>query len=324
MKVNNFIVAGMLSGLMFYCGSGSANSEFQQWMQQQSRGVDAQKKEFQEYKDKRDKEFTAFLKAHWKAVDIVKGEVRDDEPKPVVLPVAPPMPAPGPEPVKSADKPVLVTVPEPEPVKQPAPMPVVAIPKGRPLTVDLYGRRLTLYYDAALRKRLGSNINKEAVSDYWSALSRTEYEGLLKQLAEHKKSLQLNDWAYASLVHKAAVSINNNRRNEGALLSWFLLAKSGYKARVAFTRASVYLLVPSKHEMFEVSYFTFSGVRYYSVEFDGNRHDLGQVYTYDGEYPDATRAFDMSVTPVVASNDKDERRNLSFEFAGHNNNIEAI
>lgn len=321
MKINSLVLVCLFQGLMFYSVSSSANSEFQQWMQQQSQGVEAQKKEFQEYKDKRDKEFTAFLKAHWKAVDIVKGEVRDDEPKPVVMPVAPPMSAPAPESVKPADKPVVVTVPEPEAVKQPAPVPVVAIPKGRPLTVDLYGRSLTFYYDPALRKRLGSNINKEAVSDYWSALSRTEYESLLKQLAEHKLSLQLNDWAYASLIHKLAVSINNNHRNEGALLSWFLLAKTGYKARIAFTRASVYLLVPSKHEMFEVSYFTFGGVRYYSVEFDGNKHNLGQVYTYDGEYPDATKAFDMSVTPVVASSDKDERRHLSFEFEGKKYNI---
>ena len=320
MEIKNILVAFLFSGLMFFCISGNASSEFQQWMQQQSQGVVAQKKEFQEYRDKRDKEFTAFLKAHWIAVDIVKGEVRDEEPKPDVMPVAKIRPTPGAVPDTPPEKPVIVTVPEPEPIKKPTPAPV-AVSKGRPVDVDFYGRQIRFYYDAALKQRLSSNINKNKVSDYWSALSRTDYDGLLKQLSEQRKSLQLNDWAYASLIHRLAASINNNRRNESALLSWFLLAKSGYKARIAFDTTSIYLLVPSKHEMFEVSYFTFSGIRYYAVEFDGNRQKLGQVYTYDGEYPDAMKDFDMHVTSVVASNDKDEHRHLSFDFEGKKYNI---
>jgi hypothetical protein len=312
MKIKDIIITGLFPGLVFYCVVADANNEFQQWMQQQSQGVAAQKKEFQEYKDKRDKEFTAFLKAHWKAIDIVKGEVRDEQPKPDVMPVAPL----SPKPIAPVEKPVVVVVPKPEPVKQPVPAPAV-ITKGRSLNIDFYGRQLQFNYDPALKKELISKINKESVSDYWAVLSRTEYEDLLQQLSEQKKSLQLNDWAYASLIHKLTLSINNNRRNEGALLSWFLLAKSGYRARIAFNDVSIYLLVPSKHEMFEVSYFTFGGIRYYAVEFDGHRQRPGQVYTYDGEYPDATKDFDMHVTSVVASNDKDEHRHLSFEFEGN-------
>ena len=53
------------------------NGEFEQWMQQQSQGVQTQKKEFQEYKDKRDKEFTAFLKANWKAAKETNKQITD-------------------------------------------------------------------------------------------------------------------------------------------------------------------------------------------------------------------------------------------------------
>lgn len=319
MNAKKFNRICLFSGLMLFCISAGANSEFQQWMQQQSQGVAAQKKEFQEYKDKRDKEFTDFLKAHWKAVDIVKGDVRDEAPKPDVMPVASPPPAP-PAPV---EKPVVVTVPKPVVTKEPVMAPLVVAPKGRPITIDFFGKPVRFYYDTGLKKRLASNINKNAVSDYWSVLSRADYEDLLKQLDAQKKSLQLNDWAYASLIHKLAAGINNNRRNESALLSWFLLAKSGYRARIAYNSNTVYLLVPSQQEMFEVSYFTFGGTRYYAVEFDGNKQKLGQVYTYDGEYPDTTKDFDMRVTPVVASNDKDERRHLSFTFEGKKYNIDV-
>jgi len=319
MNVKKITVTYLFSGLMIFCLPAGANSEFQQWMQQQSQGVAAQKKEFQEYKDKRDKEFTDFLKSQWKAVDVVKGEVRDEAPKPDVMPVAPLEP----ELQAPVEKPVVVTVPKPVITKEPIVTPLVVTPRGKPLTVDFFGRQVRFYYDAGLKQRLGSGINKNTVSDYWSALSKTDYEDLLKQLAAQKKSLQLNDWAYAALIHELAMAINNNHRNESALLSWFLLAKSGYRARIAYDNNSIYLLVPSQQEMFEVVYFTFSGIRYYAVNFGGNKEKPGQVYTYDGEYPDTTKDFDMRVTSVVASNDKDERRHLSFDFEGKKYNIEV-
>jgi len=324
MNTKSRVISWAGFSLLFLSVACDAGNEFQQWMQQQAAGVDAQKKEFQEYKDKRDKEFTAFLKANWIAVDIVKGEVLDEEPKPDVMPVAPMEP-----PVSILQKPeqqlppVIIMVPEPEVIVKPVPAPVVGVVKGSQLKIDFYGKQILFYYDARLGNRLNARIDKEVISDYWSALSRTDYESLLTQLDAQKKSLQLNDWAYASLIHKLAAGINNNRRNESALLSWFLLAKSGYKARVAYNDTSVFLLVPSKHEMFEVSYFTFSGNRYYAVEFDGDKQQLGQVYTYDGDYPEAMKDFDMQLTASVASSDQPEHRHLSFQFEGKTYNIDV-
>ena len=117
MKMKTLFSTCLSFGLVLNTIPGSANDDFQQWMRQQSQGVVAQKKEFQEYKDKRDKEFTAFLKAHWTAVDIVKGEVRDEAPKPEVMPVAPPMPVSS----KPVAPPAVVSIPEPEVIKQAKP-----------------------------------------------------------------------------------------------------------------------------------------------------------------------------------------------------------
>jgi len=322
MSINKLIKANILLSVFVLSAPSIANDDFKQWMQQQSAGVQAEKQEFQEYKDKRDKEFTAFLKAQWKPVDIVKGEIRDEEPKPVVMPVAPPAPA---KPVvKQPDvKPVVVILPEPVVIKKPTPAPIISKPKGKQISVDFYGKPVQFFYDGQLKQGLSRTINKDAVSDYWSKLSRADYEQVTKQLAEQRKSLQLNDWAYAYLINRLSLKINNNRKNEAALLSWFLLAKTGYKARIAYNDASVFLLVPSKQELFEMPYFTFSGKRFYAVRFEGAQQKLGQVFTYDGEYPGTVNDFDMRVTPVVASNDYSERRHLSFAFQGKKYNIEV-
>lgn len=330
MKVNKFIFSCLSLSLFLYGTSPGASSDFQQWLQQQTHGVQSQKDEFQAYKDKRDKEFTLFLKSQWKAVDLVEGVARDKEPKPDVLPVAPVQPVtqiPRPE-IQSVQppevKPAVIVIPKPVVIAKPVPAPTVVKPKGKSIGVDFYGKQLHFIYDGRLKQGIRSRINKETVSNYWSTLSQADYDDLLKQLASQKQSLQLNDWAFASLVNKLAAAINRNKKNETALLSWFVLAKSGYKARIAYNDASVYLLVPSKHEMFEVSYFTFGGKRYYAIAFDGRKQKLGQVYTYDGEYPGTTKDFDMQVSSVVASADSAERRLLSFNFDGTQYDIEVM
>ena len=299
-----------------------ANQDFQQWMQQQAQGVQQQKKEFREYRDKRDREFTAFLKMHWKAIEIVKGEKLDEAPKPDVMPVAPPLSGHQPEKKPAATKPVAIK-PPPVVVNIPEPALVPAKPQGQPVDINFFGRQLRFYVDRQMQRRLSGGINKDTVADYWSALSRTDYEDLLDQLKAQNESLQLTDWAYAAMVHELAMAVNHNRRNESALLSWFLLAKTGYRARVAYDSQRIYLLVPSRQELFEVPYFTFGGKRFYAVAFDGNHQQPGQVFTYDGEYPGTPESLDMKVTPLVAASNREERRHLSFRFEGRQYNIDA-
>jgi hypothetical protein len=75
--------------------------------------------------------------------------------------------------------------------------------------------------------------------------------------------------------------------------------------------------------MFDVPYFTFAEKRYYTVSFDGKKQKPGQVYTYDGEYPQTPKVFDMRISSVVASSDQPERRHLSFEFEGKPYNVDV-
>ena len=62
--------------LLLLCSPANSVSEFEQWRQQQQQS-------FQEYRDERDREFTAFLKEHWREMELMKGVVRDEKPKPL-------------------------------------------------------------------------------------------------------------------------------------------------------------------------------------------------------------------------------------------------
>ena len=314
-------------------------SEFEAWMSKE-------KQSYQEYRDKRDQEFTGFLKAQWKEMQTFSGLVRDKTPKPVHMPVAPPPPpAPAPQPQvkpQPQPKPVpdVVTQPEvkPVPVPPPAPeikpppvvvvppivtvpkpvpvpsTPVVKTPAGKTLSLHFYGQNISISYDPALRVSLKRPVNGESISGYWSDMSRAKYEPLLRQLNEQKSKLQLDDWGYAVLVNDISTSINRNSASETALFNWFVLTKAGYNARIAYDSGATYLLMPTQQKLYGTSYFTFDNRRYYAVSFDGKKQKLGRIYTYDGQYPDANRLLDMRIRHSLNTIRSDRKKVVAFEY----------
>ena len=138
--MNKTLVLSLVPVLLLAYTPANSVSEFEQWKRQQQES-------FQQYKDERDREFTAFLKEHWRAIDLQQGFVRDKKPKPVVMPIAKPEPAePEPAPVikPEQDKPVVVVPPQPVIIEQPKvpvkPAPVIPTqPKGIRTQVDYFG-----------------------------------------------------------------------------------------------------------------------------------------------------------------------------------------
>ena len=323
-------------------------SDFKKWMQQETT-------QFKEYRDQRDQEFTQFLQTQWKEMQTFKGDVRDDKPKPKVIPVAPvlPLPAdlPAPPEISAADKtpviapeqisgaekapvlpvpgsenkpvpalavpvvivPPIVTIPEP--IKL-APVAIAALPKGQSIDVVFYGQSLRFTYDPALKVRLGSRIDGDAISKHWSALSLADYEPLLKQIESQRTPLQLNDWGYALLSYQVAKGIYPGSNNEQSLFTWFVMTKAGYRARIAYDTSHVYLLMPTEQPIYATAYFTFANQRYYALGLNGTKNKLDRVFTYDGNYPGANKALDMRVNRSLNTLRQDKVKKVNFDYNG--------
>lgn len=274
-------------------------------------------RQFQEFKDERDRQFTAFLKEHWRKMRLLEGMVRDETPKPDVIPKIKPIDSPKPTPqLPPVRPPAPVVVPPPPP---PAPF----IPAdGTRIEADFYGNQLTFRIDSAFKTRLGYTINKQTISDYWATLSRADYEPLLEQLNAQRRALRLNDWAYLLLVHELVKELHPNSYNEQVLITWFIFAKDGYRARIAYDNKQVHLFMPTKQPLYAVSYFTFDGQRYYVIPFDGSdKQQLGRVYTYDGHYPDANKALDMLISTAVVTKARTGEKQLTFQYGEKNYRI---
>lgn len=352
----------------------AANSEYEQWLKQTQ-------ETFQEYKDKRDKEFMGFLQKQWKEMQVQSGFVLDKTPKPVSAPkvkaietpVAKPKqqavivkvpefkPVPPPKvvlpqaikPVKeptttfqkpSATEPVpsvsldgmdkLDTLPSmdfeqpktvepakpeqaPAQVAKTAPAAKVSLPPGRQISVNFFGNNLMFSYDPKMQQSVRGRITKDTISQFWSRLSQSDYESLQKQFDSKRKPLALNDWSYAVLVDKVAEQIYPGQADAQNMFTWFFLTKAGYKARIAYNDNGLFMLLPAKQRVYRAPFFTYDGVRYYSLKFDGSKSvALRNLYTYDGNYPGANQTLDLEVRQSLVTARADKRKVLHFEYGG--------
>lgn len=270
--------------------------------------------EFSKYVEQQDKEYADYLKKRWQEFQVFKGVKPPDEPKPEEAPVfeeperplplnpipvvAPPVPVPP----LITPKPVIPRVTKPEPVEFPV----------FDKEFDFYGFPVSFDYDENMAKvRLMGNPNEEAISDIFNQLSNTNYNDLLEQFYEYADLMNLNDWGYYKLLQNAAATIAGPDENTQRLFTWFLLIRSGYKARVAYFDNMVYTLLPIRNQVYDVKYFNLDDQRFYLI--DG---DLTKIYTYDKDFQEAQKTFDLNLYDALALGDQSVARMLSYSYQG--------
>ncbi len=295
-----------------------AQEDFEKYQQEQN-------KKFQQYVDETDRAFLNFLKQDWKQMQVLAGHVRDEEPKPVRIPVAetepdddevdyqgpaiPEIPLPEAEPVDEA--PIDITIP-----------PDIISPRGVKVPVAFYGTKLAVQKERGFKIGPLNTLNQQAVVDFWEAVSQQKTKPLLEQMQKMKKELRLNDWAYFVLTRQVASGVlqeeNSNRVN---LLTWYLLLKSGYDVRAGYDENTVYILAASKRILYGASYFVYDDKAYYALSFNGTPQTVNSLFSYEGKYPDTKKTLNMEIDAAPRIQAAPRERIFTFTFKNETHKI---
>lgn len=265
-------------------------------------------------------------------IDIDKADEQIPPPPAIVEPITPPitavpaLPAVIPEPSTFEPKTTDPEVTQKPVSKPPATQPVITqkpTPKvpvktysGKKLTFEFFGHSTQVIVDHKLINKLSHRVNAEAISNGWSDLSLADYDATLEQLQAIEQKHNLGDWGKVQLVFALTQAMHPNDINNQSFTSWFLLVKQDYQARMAYNNAGVYLLVPAEQDLYEVTFFTFNGKRFYAVSPDGKPRNLGQVFTYDGDYPKAVVPVNMTDKLAFQNESNYRQRTFAFTFKG--------
>lgn len=329
-----------------------AQDTFEEWKNQQ-------KEEYQSFKDERDKEFLKFLKEEWKFVESYGGQDLYSDPKPDRLPEADksgkdtdmgkgspkvqipddagrePTPQPDddtrrsetpglePEPESEREEETSVTE-KPEPSPEAEKKEQASTANFQQVNLAFYKSQTQWKYDPAMKidfSATGKKKQEKEIGEFWKKISQTRYGPLLEQCKQRKEDLQLNDWGYTLMLYNLGGSIYGDKTPEQRLFTWFMLTKSGYNARVGYNEDALRILLPVKNGLFNTSYYTIDGTKYYSVRLEPEDEKSPSLYTYDGSYPDAEESIDMRFynSPRFEQNYKE--KSLEFSYNGNNHTL---
>jgi len=250
-----------------------ARSKFEQYRKKS-------RNEFEEYRNKVNREFAEYMRNEW---------IRHES-----SPATPPPPTPEPPKpvVKDPDKKTTtdpvpfkdVTV-TPKPVSPPqpiVPVPVPDEPVKPSFGFQFYGRSCGVPLEQKHRFVL-HDVNEKSVADAWKKLSATGYNPVISACLELRSKLHLCDWAYFRMLELMTTSFfQASQINEAKLMQMYILTQSGYKVRIGRTDKRLVLMLPSKDQIYNYSFLTIGGDRYYIIEKSMNR---GGVYLFNAEYP---------------------------------------
>ncbi len=297
-----------------------SQNDFEEWKKQRQQQMnnfraDREKqmadlaKQFDNYVKEQDKAFADYLTERWRQFQAFRGIERPFEPKPDVIPVyEEPDTTPPPKPLPYITKPPLIT-----PALKPVPTTPRVI-KSEPvefpvniIEVGFYGSLLAFEVDQNIQGNLLDAIDEESISKQFEKLSNTNYNSLLEQIFEYRNQMNLNDWGYYQLVLKLAGGIAYQSVNDSRFLTWFLLLRSGYSTRLAYYENEIFLLLPIANQVYGRSFFTFNNQPYYLME-----GETEQLFSYENDFPDARRLFDLNIYKALMMGEGSDSRNLSF------------
>jgi hypothetical protein len=188
------------------------------------------------------------------------------------------------------------------------------------LSFDFYDFPMIMDFDQTLEDiQLDQNPNEKEISKLFDKFSKTNYNSFLEQLFEYAELMNLNDWGYYLLLKNTAATLSPNDENTQRLFTWFLLIRSGYKAKIAYYENEVFLLLPIINQVYSMNFFTLNGTKFYLM--DGDKSD---VFTYEKDFPEAQKSIDLNVYKAISLGDNMATRNLTFNYNDEKINIPIV
>ena len=267
---------------------------------------------FKSYKDERDSAFEKYLKGEWKAFSEQKPTPFYEEPKP--LEIAPTTPQ-----AQNSVGPKIYLQ-----IKEDANNSVVAevkpqIIKQKALSFDFFGTKMAFDVSESLKKSNFYPQNQSGITNFFTTAASSEYETLISDIQTTAQEMELNDWGLYLLVTKISQMATSNPDNAN-LLSWFLLNKLGYAVKIGIANGHTVLMHYAQKTIYATPRYSFANKNYYVVA-NYAKGSAGRVFSYEQEYPNATKELDLSLEKLPNFVLKRQQKLLQFSLQGKSYSI---
>ena len=309
---------GRFNLLVLFLSTSLLSSSFAEFKRSQAAS-------FSKYTDERDTKFKSFLQEQWSEYNAQKGIPLYEKQKPKNIVSTQPTT------IKSVGPKVRVLLKKPPPKKETEiETPIVEIIKvdikpkidtevtilevKKDINFNFYGSNLGFNIDSQVKSANFYPRNQKGIENFFDVLASSDYDYLISDIQKVSKNLNLNDWAVYLLVNKLSSKVFSNRDNIN-LLSWFIFNKLGYAVKIGLSNRHIVMMHYSKKVIYSTPSYTFSGKKYYVVS-NYSKGGVGSLYSYKHDYPNATKALDLSLNTLPNFVNNKQSKTLSFKQFG--------
>lgn len=192
--------------------------------------------------------------------------------------------------------------------------------ENRIISVDLYGTVLKVPVRLGELTNVPLTLSSQSLQQRLQRMNENGYGPLMDSLLLYREKYALNDWLYYQLIRRVAQQLSPKESNYTGytMYKWYMLARSGYDARLALSRERIIFYVCNDEDISDIPFFMVSGRKYMCL----NYHDYAAANLNEDPpvpvsllVPGATGAFSYKVTrmPDFKPEDYTDRK-LDFVY----------
>ncbi len=310
--------------LLFSISTQSLAGEYEEWLKTQNQTLG-------QFRKSLDDDFTDMLKKDWESYKTSFTVNPFKEPKPKELPrikkeILPPQEIVDKSPIIKIKKFQEQSVPDQTISEKQIDNKIekeTIDTKLKFVSINFYAQKLTFRVDKNFEFNL-QTINNDELSKSWKSLSKLDIKPFIDDLLVSKNKLNLNDWAMYSLLNMISKELYKDE-NKSNIFNWFILTKMGFDTKIGYFKNNTYLMSTVKQLIYQMSFFTMSGKKYYVLNTDIKRKPITQIYTYDSIYPNANNkmSFDINSKAINISTNQEVKK-LKFKVNNKEFKVEAL
>lgn len=183
------------------------------------------------------------------------------------------------------------------------------------INFNFFGSELGFNISANLKKSKFYPKNQKGIVNFFDTAASSEYEGLIDDIKSVSKDLGLNDWGIYLLVQNISKKAFTNS-DDKKLFSWFIFNKLGYAVKIGLSNKHIVLMHYSKKTIYSTPSYSFLNKKYYVISHYAKRN-IRSLYSYKQDYPDATKAMDLSLDKLPNFVKDMQNKTLKFKEFGN-------
>ena len=261
---------------------------------------------FKAYKDERDRAFNKYLLQHWKIYDVQNSTPLYEKSKPrdIIRTTEKKLKPVGPK--------ISINIKK---TSQEKPISDEKSKEKKDINFDFFGSYQEFNIPSEIKEANFYPQNQKGISNFFSKVASSEYEGLISNIKNVSKKMDLNDWGVYLLVVKISNTLFTNQDNS-RLFSWFIFNKMGYAVKIGLANKHIVLMHYSKKTIYSTPNYKFKNKKYYVVA-NYAKGDIGRVFSYEQEYPGSNKELDLSLEKLPKLPLSIKKKTLEFKHFGN-------